>query len=185
MADNVVPIRNTQKRQQSDKAMNRALAAYQMGIEKCREHDLKFEVAQLEAIHRMLEGLAKYGDEESTLPPEDYRIEQCWVLAACGPGEVSKFFQLLAPRKNETTGDDGMMPGVHRALDYCDDEWVLDGLRRRRRELRQAYESRLTYGDPNPKKNWWEIAFFVLLGWMVAGLFWSADRAEESGKDWK
>ena len=185
MADNAVPIRNTQKRQQSDKAMNRALAAYQMGIEKCQEHDLKFEVAVLTNVHRMLEGLAKYGDEESVYPAEDYRIEQCWVLAACGMGETSKFFQLLAPRKDETPGDDGMMPGVHRALDYCDDEWVLDGLRRRRRELRQAYEGRLTYGDPTPKTNWWEVAFFAILGWMVAGLLWSADRAEETGKDWK
>ena len=65
MADNVIPMRNTQKRQQSDKAMNRALAAYQMGIEKCQAHDLKFEVAVLTDVHRMLEGLAKYGDEES------------------------------------------------------------------------------------------------------------------------
>ena len=179
------PIRNTQKRQQSDKAMNRALSAYQMGIEKCREHNLKFEVAQLENVHKMLQGLAEHGDEESVLPPEDYRIEQCWVLAACGPGEVNKFLSLLKPRKGETRGDDGMMPGVHRALDYCDDEWVLDGLRRRRRELRQAYESQLTYGDQTPKTNWWEVAAYACLGWIVAGLFWSADRAEETGKDWK
>ena len=146
----------------------RATAAYRTGPKELRRLGLNYEAAMIRKVHKLLDLLARAGDEEARLPPTPDRVDALWLVAASG--DEREFRRRL--RRD----------GPQAALDFADAEFVHPGLQDKRRERRAQLEYEFTYGTPKPERRpdmVWALVGFIL-AFLISTAFKGANDADGS-----